>query len=243
MMAKVRSLPVFLDRHEGRPPPRPPGFGIETLVDRKERQYTYLRLSVTDRCDLACVYCMPPGGEVDHGRRPELLTFEEAARVVDIFASLGVQRVRLTGGEPLVRKDVVRLVELLHGRRDPVRLAMTSNGTRLAELARPLARGGLSEVNVSLDSLDPERFRRITRGGDLGQVIAGIHASLDAGLKVKINTVALAGINDDDWGVLVDWAWSRGITPRFIEPMPLGEGAKLDPLRLRQRRDDRRAPR
>ena len=205
----------------------PDGWRIAPLVDGQGRQYEYLRLSVTDRCDLACVYCMPPGGEDDHAVRPELSTFEEAARIVQVFAELGIRRVRFTGGEPLVRKDVVRLVELVRRQSGIERLVMTSNATRLAELARPLRDAGLTGVNVSLDSLDADRFREITRGGELARVLAGIHAALDAGLEVKLNSVVLRGKNDDEAGALVDFAWSLGITPRFIELMPIGEAAKL----------------
>lgn len=211
-------------------PPAPSGWGepaIPALVDAAGRRYTYLRLSVTDRCDLACIYCMPPGGEDDHALRPELLSFEEAARLVSVFAELGIRRVRFTGGEPLVRKDVVRLVELVHRSTPVEELVMTTNATRLAELARPLRDAGLHGVNVSIDSLDPVRFREMTRGGDLGRVLAGIHAALDAGLEVKLNAVALRGVNDQEAGRLVDFAWDLGVTPRFIELMPLGEAAKL----------------
>jgi cyclic pyranopterin phosphate synthase len=212
-------------------PPMPQGFAPDgvppPLVDERGRRYTYLRLSVTDRCDLRCRYCMPPGGETEHGVRKELLSFEEAARVVRVFAEAGIRRVRFTGGEPLVRKDMVRLVDLIHRQTGIDDLVMTTNATRLATLARPLRNAGLSGVNVSIDSLRPERFAEITRGGDLGAVRAGIHAALDAGLEVKLNAVALGGINDDELGALVDWAWSIGATPRFIELMPLGEGAKL----------------
>jgi GTP 3',8-cyclase len=143
-----------------------------------------------------------------------------------VLAQGGVRRVRLTGGEPLVRRDVVRLVEML--RRTKIdELVMTTNAVRLAELARPLREAGLSGVNVSIDSLDADRFRAITRGGELLPVLAGVHASLDAGLEVKINCVALGGENDDELGAMVDWAWSLGVTPRFIELMPIGEAAAL----------------
>ena len=170
---------------------------------------------------------MPPGGEADHAVRPELLSFEEVARVVSLFAQLGVDRVRFTGGEPLVRRDVVRLVELVARQSGVENLVMTTNAGRLAELAAPLAKAGLRGVNISLDSLDPDRFRAITRGGELSRVIAGVHAALDAKLEVKLNIVAMGGVNDDEAGQLVDWAWDLGITPRFIELMPLGEAAQL----------------
>ena len=209
-------------------PARPDDFdAIPLLCDARGRRYTYLRLSVTDRCDLACVYCMPPSGEDEHAIRRDLLTFEEAARVVSVFAAAGIRRVRFTGGEPLVRRDIVRLVELVHRRTDVEQLVMTTNATRLSELARPLREAGLHGVNVSIDTLDAERFAEITRGGDLRRVLAGIHAALDVGLEVKLNTVPLRGQNEDELSRIVDFAWSLGVTPRFIELMPLGEGAKL----------------
>ncbi|MEZ4335428.1 MAG: GTP 3',8-cyclase MoaA [Sandaracinaceae bacterium] len=229
-----RSLPIASSRMARRVeiPPRPPGFAepdAPLLTDRAGRVYTYLRLSLTDRCNYACTYCMPPGGEHEHALRPELLSFEEVVRIVRVFAAGGVRRVRFTGGEPLIRKDVVRLVEMIRASTPVEELAMTTNAARLAELARPLRAAGLDGVNVSIDSLDPERFRAITRGGDLGAVLAGVHAALEAGLTVKINAVALGGETDDELGALVDWAWSLGVTPRFIELMPIGEAASLPP--------------
>jgi cyclic pyranopterin phosphate synthase len=196
------------------------------LVDADGRAIRYLRISVTDRCDMACIYCMPPGGEAEHGLREELLSFEEIARLVRAARPLGVRRVRLTGGEPLVRRDVVRLVERIRevGIED---LVMTTNGSRLAALAAPLAAAGLAGVNVSVDSLRPHRFERITRGGSLAQVLAGIEAAQTAGLAIKINTVVVRGENDDELEELTRWAWSFGATPRFIELMPIGEGASL----------------
>ena len=127
----------------------------------------------------------------------------------------------------MVRKDIVRLVELVHRRTEVEQLVMTTNATRLSELARPLCDAGLQGVNVSIDTLDADRFAEITRGGDLGRVLAGIHAALDVGLEVKLNTVPLRGRNDDELARIVDFAWSLGTSPRFIELMPLGEGAKL----------------
>jgi cyclic pyranopterin phosphate synthase len=199
---------------------------LPRLTDARGRAYTYLRLSITDRCDFACVYCMPPAGEDDHAERPELLSFEEIARLCGVLGELGIQRIRFTGGEPLVRRDVVRLIELVERRVPGRKLVMTTNGSRLSELARPLRAVGLSGVNISLDTLNAERFAEITRGGKLSRVLAGLHAALDAGLEVKLNAVLLDR-NLDDAGALVDWAWSLGITPRFIELMPLGEAAKL----------------
>lgn len=211
-------------------PPMPPAFAtgaLPQLADTRGRAYSYLRLSVTDRCDLACIYCMPEGGEAEHGTRAELLSFEEAARLVSVAARMGIRRVRLTGGEPLVRRDIVAMVERIRGGCELDSLVLTTNATRLAELAIPLRAAGLCGVNVSLDSLDADRFCRMTRGGDLARVLAGIHAALDAGLEVKLNAVVVRGENDDEIGSLVDFAWSHGVTPRFIELMPLGEGARL----------------
>lgn len=201
--------------------------GLPRLSDALGRDYTYLRLSVTDRCDFACVYCMPPGGEDDHAERPELLTFEESARLARILVDSGIDRIRFTGGEPLVRREVVRLVELIARGTGLGDLVMTTNGSRLSELAAPLRQAGLSGVNISVDTLDAERFRQITRGGELRRVLAGVHAALDAGLEVKVNAVLMRGINDQDAGALVDWAFDLGVTPRFIELMPLGEASKL----------------
>lgn len=212
-------------------PPVPESFaraGLPKLTDARGRGYDYLRLSVTDRCDLACVYCMPPGGEEEHSIRRELLSFEEAARLVRVFAEMGIERVRFTGGEPLVRRDIVRLVELVHRTTGLTQIALTTNATRLAELAQPLYAAGLRSVNVSLDSLDADRFREVTRGGDLSRVLAGIHAAIDVGLRVKLNTVLLRGKTDIEAPRIVDFAFGIGATPRFIELMPLGEGAKLD---------------
>jgi len=236
----VRRLPLIQSRSAVYEdwPERPDDFNaIPLLHDSRGRQYTYLRLSVTDRCDLACVYCMPPSGEDEHAIHRDLLSFEEAARVVSVFASAGIRRVRFTGGEPLVRKDIVRLVELVHRRTEVEQLVMTTNATRLAELARPLRDAGLYGVNVSIDTLDADRFAEITRGGDLGDVLAGIHAALDVGLDVKLNTVPLRGRNNDELGRIVDFAWSLGTSPRFIELMPLGEGAKL-PQKMRMNAAD-----
>jgi cyclic pyranopterin phosphate synthase len=201
--------------------------GLPPFIDRLGRSYSYLRLSVTDRCDFACVYCMPPGGESDHAERPELLSFEESARLACILSASGVDRIRFTGGEPLVRREIVRLVELVARQSGLSNLVMTTNGNRLAELASPLSRAGLKGVNVSVDTLDAKRFREITRGGDLKRVLSGVRAALDAGLEVKINAVLMRGQNDQDACALVDWAFDLGITPRFIELMPLGEAAKL----------------
>jgi cyclic pyranopterin phosphate synthase len=208
-------------------PSRPSGWAPRPLEDARGRRITYLRASITDRCDMACVYCMPPGGEDEHATRQDLLTFEELVAIARAFAEAGVRRIRLTGGEPLVRRDVVRLVSMLRSGTAIGEIVMTTNGARLAALARPLRGAGLDGVNVSVDSLDRERFAAITRGGELKEVLAGIDAALDAGLEVKVNTVALGGVNEEELGAIVDWAWSIGIVPRFIELMPIGEAARL----------------
>lgn len=192
------------------------------LLDRFGRQHTYLRVSVTDRCNYRCVYCMPEEG-LDWMPRAEILTYEEIARIVGIFARMGVRRVRLTGGEPTVRRDIgalVRAVASVPGIED---VAMTTNGHTLAKQAGMLADRGLRRVNISLDSLDPARFAKLTRGGRLDLVLAGIDAARAAGLTpIKINMVVMKGENDDE---IVSMA--RHFLPhaadtvlRFIEYMP-----------------------
>jgi cyclic pyranopterin phosphate synthase len=196
------------------------------LDDRQGRRLRYLRLSVTDRCDLRCTYCMPESG-VPASPRDEVLSLEELARVARVFARLGVQTVRLTGGEPLVRKGIDELVRQIRdaGIDD---IALTTNATALAPLAPRLAEAGLTRLNVSLDSLDPARFARLTRGGELARVLEGIEAAQAAGLtRIKLNTVLVRGENDGEAEAIVRWAWARDLVPRFIELMPLGAGASL----------------
>lgn len=185
-----------------------------------------MRFSLTDHCDMACVYCMPEQGEREHGLRPELLTEEEIVRLVRVMKPLGVRRVRLTGGEPLLRKG---LPDLLRGLREEGLddIFLTTNASRLEALAHPLKEAGLRGVNISIDSLDPARFAQITRGAVLDQVLRGIDEALDAGLEVKTNTVVLRGQNEDELAAIIAWAHQKQITPRFIELMPLGEGALL----------------
>ena len=196
------------------------------LNDRQGRSLRYLRLSVTDRCDLKCQYCMPQEG-IPPSAREDVLTFEEIGRVVKVFMELGVKTVRLTGGEPLVRRNLDELVRRIKdlGIDD---IAMTTNATALRPLAKRLVDAGLNRVNISLDSVHPETFREMTRGGDLERVMAGIDAIRDAGIgTVKTNSVVVRDHNHTQLGEIVDWAWDRNIVPRFIELMPLGEGAKL----------------
>lgn len=165
-------------------------------------------------------------------QRAELLTFEEIERILRVFTGLGVKRVRLTGGEPTVRANVVelvaRLARLTTREGDPLELVMTSNGHLLGTLAGPLAEAGLREVNVSIDTLDAQRFRAITRRGEIGAVIAGIDAACAAGLRVKLNAVALRGVNEDEIAALCAFAWERGVVPRFIEHMPMSDGQLYD---------------
>ncbi len=197
------------------------------LADAFGRTIRYLRLSVTDRCDLRCVYCMPE--RMRFLPRAEVLSLEELERLAGVFIDLGARKLRLTGGEPLVRKDVGRLVERLGARlgsgpgRGLDELTLTTNGTRLAAFAPALAAAGVRRVNVSLDSLDPDTFRRLTRGGDLAGVLAGIDAAQAAGLRVKVNAVALARDNRRELSAMVAWAHGRGLDLTFIEAMPLGE--------------------
>jgi cyclic pyranopterin phosphate synthase len=198
--------------------------GQAALVDGHGRTVTYLRVSVTDRCDLRCVYCM-----AEHMRflpKAQVLTLEELDRIASAFVGLGVRKLRLTGGEPLVRKGFMTLVESLsrHVRAGAVdELTLTTNGTRLAEFAADLARLGVQRINVSMDTLKPDLFARLTRGGDLAQVQAGIAAALGAGLEVKINAVALANDNAAEIPALIQWAHDRGMAITLIETMPMGE--------------------
>ncbi len=200
---------------------------LPVLVDSFARKVTYLRISLTDRCNYRCTYCMPEEG-VDLLPKSDVLTFEEIERVVRVFAGLGVRRVRLTGGEPTVRKDLVACVERLAAV-PGLEVVMTTNGHRLAELAAPLRAAGLHGVNVSLDTLDAVKFRGITRRGDLERVLAGIDAAIATGLWTKTNVVALKGFNDGEIAGLCEHAWARGAVPRFIEWMPMSDGALYAP--------------
>jgi GTP 3',8-cyclase len=190
--------------------------------DGHGRIVDYIRVSVTDRCNLRCVYCMPPEG-VERIERSGLLTFEEITRVVRIAAGLGMWKVRITGGEPLVRKDLPVLVENLAKIPGITDICLTTNGLLLERLAGDLARAGLHRVNVSLDSLRPDRFREITRGGDVGKVMRGLEAAEKAGLApVRINVVILKGMNDDEIGDFARLTLSTRYHVRLIEWMPIG---------------------
>ena len=194
------------------------------LTDSFGRTVRYLRVSVTDRCDLRCVYCMAE--HMVFLPKAEVLTLEELDRIASAFVATGTRKLRLTGGEPLVRKGVLTLVRRL-GRHLETgaldELTLTTNGTRLSEFAADLAAAGVRRINVSLDTLKPDVFARLTRGGDLAKVQAGIAAARDAGLRVKINTVALAHDNAADIPDLIEWAHGQGLDVTLIETMPLGE--------------------
>jgi cyclic pyranopterin phosphate synthase len=194
------------------------------LADGCGRQITYLRLSVTDRCNYRCTYCMPPDGLPDKLPPRAILTFEEAERIVAALAALGVGRVRLTGGEPLARRGLEDLVARLARVPGVARVVMTTNGHGLADRLEALAAAGLGGVSVSLDSLDPERFRRVTRHGDLAEVLRGVAAAAARFRGVRLNTVAIAGFNDDEAAAICRYAWERGCVPRFIEHMPMSDG-------------------
>lgn len=193
------------------------------MIDSFGRRITYVRMSVTDRCDLRCRYCMAE--HMTFLPRKDVLSLEEMAELADIFIARGVKRIRLTGGEPLVRRGIDMLVPEL-GKRIGAgldELTMTTNGTQLARHAGMLASAGIRRINISLDSRDPVRFRHITRRGDLNQVLAGIDAAADAGLTIKINMVALKGLNEDEIGSMLRWCGAQGHDLTLIETMPLGE--------------------
>jgi cyclic pyranopterin phosphate synthase len=191
------------------------------LIDRFGRHITYVRLSVTDRCDLRCVYCMAE--DMTFLPRAQLLTLEEIARLGRCFAELGVTKLRITGGEPLVRRNVMWLFEQLGALPGIKDLTLTSNGTQLPRYAAGLKAAGVTRINISLDSLKPERFRAITRKGELAQTLAGIEAAREAGFRrIKINSVILKHRNHDEVCDLVRFAMERGLDISFIEEMPLG---------------------
>jgi cyclic pyranopterin phosphate synthase len=194
------------------------------LVDGFGRKVSYLRLSVTDRCDLRCVYCMAE--HMVFLPKAELLSLEELDRVASTFVGLGTRKLRITGGEPLVRKGLMDLIRAL-GRHLQTgaldELTLTTNGTRLSEFAGELADAGVRRINVSLDTRKPDLFRTLTRGGDIAKVLAGVEAAKAAGLKVKVNAVALAHDNAAELPELITWAHGRGFDITLIETMPMGE--------------------
>lgn len=191
------------------------------LVDPFGRSVDYLRLSVTDRCDLRCVYCMSE--EMEFLPRSEILAIEELERVARSFVSLGVRKIRITGGEPLVRQGVLKLLDSLGQLPGLDELVMTTNGAQLGRYAERIRAAGVRRLNISLDSLDPERFHRITRTGRLHRVLDGIEAARDAGFdRLRLNVIAMRGRNDDEIPDLVEFATQRGLDISFIEEMPMG---------------------
>ncbi|WP_459788028.1 GTP 3',8-cyclase MoaA [Alteriqipengyuania sp. 357] len=201
------------------------------LVDTHQRRITYLRLSVTDRCDLRCTYCMPE--RMQFLPKAEVLSLEELYVLARSFMARGVRTIRLTGGEPLVRRDCVDLVRAIgrHVGSELDEVTLTTNGTQLAGHADALARAGVRRINVSLDTRDPATFRALSRRDALPQVLEGIAAARDAGMKVKLNTVAMRGVNDAELPDLIAWAHEQGHAISLIETMPLGE--------VDERREDR----
>jgi GTP 3',8-cyclase len=192
------------------------------LIDQFGRTVDYIRLSITDRCDFRCQYCMAE--DMTFLPRNKVLSLEECARLVKIFVGLGVSKVRITGGEPLVRKNALWLFHTI-GQLDGLNeLVLTTNGSQLEKQAAQLKAAGVKRINISIDSLDAERFKKITRTGDLNKVLAGLQASIDAGFAgIKINTVLMRGLNDDETERLVQFAIDKKIDISFIEEMPLGE--------------------
>jgi cyclic pyranopterin phosphate synthase len=202
------------------------------LVDPQRRTVDYLRISVTDRCNYRCTYCIPHDG-ASHVDRADVLSFEEIVALARAFVALGVRRLRLTGGEPTVRRDLPELARMLRALPGVDDLALSTNGHLLPELAAPLRAAGVDRLNVSVDSLDEARFRRITGRGDLARVLAGLEAARAAGFaSIKLNTVAVKGFNDDELATICRFAWERGFVPRFIEQMPMAAGQTYIPGEL-----------
>jgi cyclic pyranopterin phosphate synthase len=213
-----------LELDRANPPPR-------ALIDPFARAITYVRVSVTDRCDFRCVYCMSE--HMSFLPKADVLSLEELDRLCSAFVAKGVTKLRLTGGEPLVRRGIMTLVSSLSRHLETGalhELTLTTNGSQLDKYAAELKSHGVERINVSLDTLDPDKFRAITRWGDLRKVMAGIDAAQAAGLKIKINAVALKGVNEDEIPRLLEWAHGRGMDLTVIEVMPLGdvEESRLD---------------
>jgi len=204
----------------------------QPIIDPFGRHVSYLRVSVTDRCDFRCVYCMSE--DMHFLPKQDLLTLEELDRLCSAFVGRGVKKLRITGGEPLVRRDIMQLFRSLSRHLDSgalEELTVTTNGSQLARYASELAACGVRRINVSLDTLKADRFKEITRWGDLDKVLAGIDAALKAGIHVKINAVALKGVNDDEIETMIEWAHGRGMDITFIEVMPMGD---IEPSRFDQ---------
>lgn len=191
------------------------------LIDQFNRIINYVRISVTDRCDFRCVYCMAE--KMEFVPRNRLLRLEEIARIGKIFTELGVKKIRITGGEPLVRRNIIQLFEYLGKLPKLNELVLTTNGSQLTKLAKPLKKAGVKRINISLDSLEPEKFRRLTRNGELNNVLDGIDSAINVGFeRLKINSVILKNRNDDEISDLVNFAIDHQMDISFIEEMPLG---------------------
>lgn len=196
----------------------------KTMIDPFGRIVDYLRISVTDRCDFRCTYCMSEN--MTFLPKKDLLTLEELERLCSVFIDKGVRKLRLTGGEPLVRKNIMQLINALGRKIDEGKLeelTITTNGSQLQRFAKDLYAAGMRRINVSLDTLDADKFKEITRWGDLNRVLAGIDVALEAGLKVKINAVALKDFNGHELPEMLRWAHSKGMDMTIIETMPMGE--------------------
>ncbi len=193
------------------------------LVDPFNRQISYLRLSVTDRCDLRCTYCMPE--RMTFLNKKEVLSFEEMYKLCRAFIHLGIKKIRITGGEPLVRKGIMDFFAMLNTRLSShlEELTITTNGTQLHKYASQLYANGVRRINISLDTLDPKKFKQITRIGNLQDVLLGVEAAKDANLKIKINCVALKNINDDEIDKFINWCIKKDFDLTFIETMPMGD--------------------
>lgn len=194
---------------------------IKELIDKFGRRVDYIRLSVTDRCDFRCVYCMTE--DMTFLPRKEILSLEELYKIAQAFTELGVRRIRLTGGEPMVRTNVMSLIEKLGALPGLDELLLTTNGAQLDKFALPLQRAGVNRINISIDSLDADRFKRISRVGKLDKVLAGIDAAIAAGFdRIRLNSVIMRGYNDDEVIALTDFAIAHNVDIAFIEEMPLG---------------------
>ncbi|MGR3377292.1 GTP 3',8-cyclase MoaA [Salipiger abyssi] len=204
---------------------------MEKLIDPFARPISYLRVSVTDRCDFRCVYCMSE--HMTFLPKKELLTLEELDRLCSTFVHMGVEKLRITGGEPLVRRDILKFFQSMSRHLDSGalrELTLTTNGSQLERFAKPLYEAGVRRVNVSADTLDAEKFAQITRWGRLPQVLRGIEAALAAGLRVKLNAVALKGFNEDELFTITEWCAERGMDLTWIEVMPMGDIGNEDRL-------------
>tara|TARA_Y100000590_G_scaffold450654_1_gene590669 strand:- start:3415 stop:4407 length:993 start_codon:yes stop_codon:yes gene_type:complete len=194
------------------------------LIDSFQRKINYLRVSVTDRCDLRCQYCMKE--KMTFLPKKDLLTFEEIERLCDNFIDLGVEKIRLTGGEPLVRKNILYLIENLGkkiGNTNLKELTITTNGTLLSNYAKNLKSFGIKRINLSLDTLNPEKYKQITRNGDINKILEGIESAQENDLKIKINTVAIKNFNEDEFEKIIFWSNKKNIDVSFIEIMPMNE--------------------